>query len=472
MASANIDDIVSQFMAFTGCADGERAQHYLEMSGMDVETAVGLFMEHQGNSNGSSSNATSGPGLASPPQIRAPDETQTIRLMDDGMGGVGMAAPRGYADMMAMEDQDMAMNAFAHVDARAAVNAAAASADGEDEKDREDSKSEEVSGSLSDMFAPPTHLMHRGGGFQGARSIAKDARRWLLVNIQKDSEFSCHALNRDVWRDELVENLVREGFIFWQAMDDSKEGRTYSERYKVFDYPHLAIVDPRTGRSLWKREGWTQEKPFSAEKFAEMAMDFCSRHSFDREPLAPSKKPAAAPAADSGNDNGSGERKRPFMSEEEQLQAAMAASLKPRNQSDNNDEDAYEMEEDNDDNEIECLGVRDEMVTTEQAQKGREEKSPSFFETLLTITVGEEPDAGARIQFRMPDATRLVRKFAKSDSVKSIYAFVAQNHDEAKRGKEFMLMSGFPPKSLEGDIESSIDFCGLNGQAVTVRWKD
>ena len=71
---------------------------------------------------------------------------------------------------------------------------------------------------LSDMFAPPTHLMHKAGGFQGARAMAKDSKRWLLVNLQRDSEFSCHALNRDVWRDELVENLVREGFIFWQAV--------------------------------------------------------------------------------------------------------------------------------------------------------------------------------------------------------------------------------------------------------------
>ena len=72
--------------------------------------------------------------------------------------------------------------------------------------------------SLSTMFAQPTHLMHRAGGFMGAKNFAKDARRWLLVNIQSDDDFACHALNRDVWRDELVENLVREGFILWQAV--------------------------------------------------------------------------------------------------------------------------------------------------------------------------------------------------------------------------------------------------------------
>jgi hypothetical protein len=71
---------------------------------------------------------------------------------------------------------------------------------------------------LSDMFAPPLHLILSSGGFQGARSVAKDSKRWLLVNLQSDSNFACHALNRDIWRDELCENLVREGFIFWQTV--------------------------------------------------------------------------------------------------------------------------------------------------------------------------------------------------------------------------------------------------------------
>ena len=126
--------------------------------------------------------------------------------------------------------------------------------------------------SLADMFAPPTKIIYAGpGGFQGARQAAKDARRWLLVNIQSDSDFACHALNRDVWRDELVENLVRDGFIFWQAVDTTSEGSTYSERYRVGGYPHVAIIDPRTARLMWKKEGWTQVNPMTPVQFAETA---------------------------------------------------------------------------------------------------------------------------------------------------------------------------------------------------------
>ena len=101
--------------------------------------------------------------------------------------------------------------------------------------------------SLSTMFAPPTHLMHRAGGFLGARNFAKDARRWLLVNIQSDADFACHALNRDIWGDELVESLVREGFILWQAVSFVVPYRCPFDVY----YSHLASCSfPRTYHRL------------------------------------------------------------------------------------------------------------------------------------------------------------------------------------------------------------------------------
>lgn len=54
--------------------------------------------------------------------------------------------------------------------------------------------------------------------------------------------------------------------------DTAPDGQTYAERYGVTGYPHLAIIDPRTGRLVWRKEGWTQEHPMTPEHFAEMAM--------------------------------------------------------------------------------------------------------------------------------------------------------------------------------------------------------
>lgn len=165
--------------------------------------------------------------------IRAPDQTRTMRLVGgDSPGDAHSALLSAVAGPnplgMGMEDLGAMGSATWGVDARSSVNQAAARRGNSREDalnvDESDGDSDEAGSgvkhapSLSTMFAAPTHLMHRAGGFQGARNVAKDARRWLLVNVQSDSDFACHALNRDVWRDELVENLVREGFIFWQVV--------------------------------------------------------------------------------------------------------------------------------------------------------------------------------------------------------------------------------------------------------------
>jgi hypothetical protein len=116
------------------------------------------------------------------------------------------------------------------------------------------------------------------------------------------------------------------------------------------------------------------------------------------------------------------------MSEEEQMQAAVAASLKQEREVKDKDDDEYVMDEDDSDDEIECLGTseekmascRDEEVATEEQQQ-----SPTWIDILLATEVGNEPTDGARLQLRMPDATRIVRKFVESESVQKIYAFVA-----------------------------------------------
>ncbi|KAL7508698.1 hypothetical protein ACHAXN_005806 [Cyclotella atomus] len=434
-------------------------------------------------------------GPPGPSPIRAPDQTRTMRLVggDSPFGGGGsahaallsaVAGPHAAAaammddDLNAMGSATWGMNVRDNINREAERRMARGRNSGSSNEDAvdvdesdDDLEDEDAAGranagrgstnaapSLSTMFSPPTHLMHRGGGFQGARNVAKDARRWLLVNVQSDGDFACHALNRDVWRDELVENLVREGFIFWQVMSTNPEGQTYITRYKVAGYPHLAIIDPRTGSLLWKKEGWTQVDPLTAEQFVEIASDFCSRHSFSKQPA-----PAKHRYTNSGSSQPSNKRPIQELSEEEQLQAAIRASMMTENGDDNTNE-----EEDVLDKSMEFVDNNDEAESEEKPAALNE-----FEQEILALDVGDEPDSGdvARIQIRMPDGKRLVRKFKADDTVKIIYAFVAQSNVEAREGKVFELKAKFPPQDLLPSVNESISSCGLNGEAINVMWK-
>jgi len=354
--------------------------------------------------------------------------------------------------------------------------------------------------SLSTMFQPPNHLIHRAGGFLGAKNFAKDARRWLLVNIQTEDDFACHALNRDVWHDELVENLVREGFVFWQIASTSPEGMTYCQRYKVEGYPHIAIIDPRTGSLLYRKEGWTQVNPLTSEQFVEIASDFCSRHSFDKLPMPARHGYAAAGGGSGGGGFGMGggggigesrPAKRPVheLSEQEQLEAAIRASMQDASGEQQSDDDEVQVLEDNDTGVI-GKSIEDETSTKSTGQendndneedKQEESKLSPFTTEILSMTVPTEPTTTsgqaniAKVQLRMPNGKRLVRKFNGDLPVKVIYAFYAQLDDEcmedAKAGRAFELKAKFPPVDLMPFVEDSISSFGLSGEAITFLWK-
>jgi len=509
---ATDDESVSQFMTFTGCQDTDTASNYLEMSGGNVETAVGLFMEHgerqssssqlasasndtftssnndgiNNNNNSSISSSTHfAPGEVNsrsneynpynPEDVRAPDPTRTERLVESWGGGHAnpltdnllhqaihneslSSSPRihafAFADPIGNDGTEGASDGVSRAtNVRDLINEAAASNSNQIGSRRNPPSSSNRTNpkTLADMFAPPTHILHRAGGFQGARNRAKDERKWLLVNLQTDADFACHALNRDVWGNDLAEALITSSFIFWQAMNDTGDGSTYIQRYSVDAFPHIAIIDPRTGRLMWKREGWTQVDPMTSEQFAQIAADFCSQHSFDKPPTA---------SAAGFRPNRPTKRSVEDLSEQEQLEKAIRESqgLDVEMDDDSHEDDDnfrdmnYDDEEVESDDEVEVIpppaarlksdssnveNASTSYFTTPTALPTKPPQRQKTFEEIITeMYVGEEPKKnGATVQIRMPDGGKRVRKFNKEDMVKVIYAFVAQSNEEAKKGK-------------------------------------
>ena len=209
-------------------------------------------------------------------------------------------------------------------------------------------------------------------------------------------------------------------------MDSTPEGRIYSERYQVHDYPHISIIDPRTGRLMWRKEGWTQQNALTSDTFAEIAMDFCSRNSFDRPPQAP-----RAPTTVATSSTTTIPAKRMHeMSEEEQLQAAMHASMADAGAvaTAASSDIVYVDDCLDDDDKSEVQIVADTKPKATTAAQDAETTTVSLNDELQAFILPEEPTASSdvsRIQFRMVDTKRVVRKFSSSDPVRAVYAFVA-----------------------------------------------
>ena len=180
------------------------------------------------------------------------------------------------------------------------------------------------------------------------------------------------------------------------------------------------------------------------------------------------------------------------MSEEEQLEAAIRASMADTEgggggggggSGSNDDEDsviyaADDDDDDDDDGDANALDAENQKMPAAAADLAIDDDealSDTFEQKLLDQDIGEEPASGddiARVQIRMPDGKRLVRKFRGEDSVRAIYAFVAQQSSDAVReGKQLELKAGFPPRDLLDRIDESISSCGLAGEAITARCK-
>ncbi|GAB1608688.1 UBX domain-containing protein 7-like isoform X2 [Argonauta hians] len=214
---------------------------------------------------------------------------------------------------------------------------------------------------LEDLFRPPIDLIFKGT-FSSAREEGTGQNRWLMVNIQNVQEFACQTLNRDVWSNSAVRNIVKEHFILWQVYHDSEEGRKYMQFYKVNVWPYIAILDPQTGEKLAE---WNK---LDHSKFCEYAAEFLSLH--------PSLDGSVSPPCKSLKQ----ERSIVDASEDAQLQAAIKASLEQEAQSSESEGSGSEYDVD-----LETFtGSEDESIPSPIKRIKTTDKKPHTSSNLLS----------------------------------------------------------------------------------------
>ncbi|KAJ3068920.1 hypothetical protein HK102_007036, partial [Quaeritorhiza haematococci] len=279
--------------------------------------------------------------------------------------------------------------------------------------------SDSKSSRLADLFRPPFDLMFQGGDFDTARGVARSENKWIMITISEPSEFACQVMNRDLWKDEGVKEVVREQFVFIYYGSESPEGKRHITYYPITSYPYVAIIDPLTSERVK-----TWNVAMSPGEFLQEVTEFLesrasSSLSFSKNDGSSSSTGAAA--ANGGNSINEPKSKKAKsiadLTEEEQLRMALAASME------------------------DVVGGVDDFEDLEGVEGGGGEVDA--FDTISPV-VGEEPGGSGgdvtRVQFRLPDGQRVVRKFMKTDKVRRLYEFVKGSVGEAE-GKKFELMA-------------------------------
>ena len=321
---------------------------------------------------------------------------------------------------------------------------------------------------LAEMYRPPFELMSRLP-WEDARSEGKEKLKWILVNIQDPSIFDCQLLNRDIWKNPGIVDTVRENFIFMQYSKDDSRGSQYTQYYfqnKDLEslYPHIAIVDPRTGEQVKK---WSGPPAPKAPDFLMQLHEFLDRYS-----LRPAVKNPVAKRKPEVKKESQLDR----LTEEQQMELAMKASLAPGQQAKDDDPDdltrsfgniadsrAADGDTETDDSSEGVNGTSHPPTLSPppaptSASSGISSSNPH------TEPAASEPNT-TRIQFRHPNG-RVVRRFALSDHVRRLYEWLKASPLEGQEGKDFELV--FMQKNLIDSLEESIEQAGLKNGTIMV----
>lgn len=357
---------------------------------------------------------------------------------------------------------------------------------------------------LQDLFRPPYELISNAS-FEDAREEGKAEKKWLLINLQDMSDFTCQSLNRDHWKDESIRALIREHFIFLQYDKDRLHSRQYTHLYftnheheNPDNYPHVAIVDPRTGEQVKVWSG--RPFPSPAELHADLLefLDRYSLESFSKNPVVRSRPRNVPVNVDR-------------LSEEEQLRLAVEASLAGVDggaggsgagssgaSSSRNvyDPDAFtrsptEMRHGGRartghivdlTGELEDSGpvtpAADDALTAHGAlpappQPAEPAAAPSPFAAIPSDRPHTEPSSDpattTRIQFRHPNG-RVIRRFKLDDPVRRIYEWLKAEPLEGKEGVEFELKTSPQGTDLIESLDKTIAEAGLKQGTVMIEF--
>jgi len=323
---------------------------------------------------------------------------------------------------------------------------------------------------LAELFRPPFDIIS-DGDFEKNRNIAKQTSKWMMVNIQDPSEFPCQVLNRDLWRDKDVKSLVKENFIFCQYYHESSDGKRYKSFYPFSSFPHFSIIDPRTGERLMEFNVLISPAEFISE-----ATEFLMSHSLNSTSL-PTLVPTPSKFQPPPSEAKKQRKKISEMTEDEQLEAALAASLEDSSASPSSKAGSQKPESNNSEDDVIIMSSRPhgkgkavEVVHLDDDHPSTISTDPVDIVAKIQAKLHPEPagsEGVTRIQIRLPDGSRKVRKFKLDDPIRTVFEYIkADVPDAQKHAFELVYLRD----SLVEKLDQTLAAVGLQNASLILQY--
>lgn len=279
--------------------------------------------------------------------------------------------------------------------------------------------------------------------YEQARSVAKNSRKWLLVNIES-LDFASSLLNRDVWSQQNIKQLVRENFIFIQVSNTSDDGKNLQRFHHIEELPFVGIFDPRTGEQL---ASWTNV--VDPVRFHREMQEFLIVNSYD------GSRPSLTDTNILDQD------------EDQQLARAIAESLAQSNTTILNALPSGEATRKQ--VEVVDLSRDDEENVPNEATTNTSASAKSLEHDTNGERIERLPNSvmDTVLQIRLPNGDVLKEDFSSTDTLLYVCQYI-RDHCSKLNGN-FTLMTTFPRKEYAGeDLKMSLATASLCPKAVLI----
>jgi hypothetical protein len=272
------------------------------------------------------------------------------------------------------------------------------------------------------IFAPPSDIMFLGT-FEDARERARLEGKWILVNIQCQSEFEALKLNRDLWSDDIVKNVIGAYFIFWQVENNNTEGQRYVSFYNVTKFPTISIVDPKTGEPSKTWTGYVEK-----ERFLEELQMFV-----EKNPITPIEPRNPFLEVQKSDD---------IIDDDEELKRAIAESLKQPT----------------------VVETKPIVVPTVEKVVVVAPKAPKYM-TNFEQFFSTEKGTSTRIQIRFRNGKRDVLNLSLKTPLSALYSIIHSRLDDKEKNLDFSIL--FTNSKLENTDSKTIEQVGLANSSIS-----
>ena len=100
-----------------------------------------------------------------------------------------------------------------------------------------------------EMFPPPSELVHHLP-LERAQTIANNSSKWIFLIISDPAEFVSQKINRDLLKDEFIQELLNPNFYVVYYLQSSPNAAQFKQLYQFQKAPYICIIDPRTGERV------------------------------------------------------------------------------------------------------------------------------------------------------------------------------------------------------------------------------